>query len=170
MNIGSKKSEAGLISLASRIIVLWAMAGGILLLLIVLMNVASIIGSTFFNMPLPGDVELVRMGVAIAIFNFLPYCQISDAHVKADIFTANASRKTISTLSIIAASVGIAISAVLLWRMFLGMFDYIEYQETTTVLQIPHWYAFIPILISLILCVVAGLISLFSKKPIVGLH
>lgn len=138
----------------------WALAGGALLLAVVLMTVTSIVTSALFGRPLPGDVELTQMGVAIAAFSFLPYCQMTDAHVTADIFTTRASRRTLRVLMTVSALTGLAIAAVLVWRMWHGLFDYITYSETTAVLGIPHWWAFVPILISLALTVVAAIHSL----------
>jgi hypothetical protein len=44
--------------------------------------------------------------------------------------------------------------------MWAGMLDQRDYDYTTTILQFPHWVAFIPILISLALLAVAALMTL----------
>jgi len=49
---------------------------------------------------------------------------------------------------------------VLIWRMHAGLLDYRQYVETTAILRIPIWYAYIPALISLALLCAASLISL----------
>ena len=41
--------------------------------------------------PLPSDYELVKHVIAVAIFMFLPYCQIAGANVTVDIFTEGMS-------------------------------------------------------------------------------
>ncbi|MBZ0217009.1 MAG: hypothetical protein K8F25_10685, partial [Fimbriimonadaceae bacterium] len=43
-----------------------------------------------------------------------------------------------------------------------GLVDYQKYRETTAILQIPLWYGFVPILISLALLVVAALVTLID--------
>ena len=70
----------------------WAILGGVVLLLVVLINVVSVIGAATINKAVPGDFELTELGVAIAAFSFLPFCQIAGHNVTADIFTARASR------------------------------------------------------------------------------
>ena len=52
------------------------------------------------------------------------------------------------------------LALLLLWRMWLGMWDYIDYPEYTQVLAIPIWTAYPPILVSLFLLLVAAIITL----------
>ncbi|WP_269584652.1 TRAP transporter small permease [Roseibium sp. Sym1] len=152
-------SSSGFTGAASRLITLWALAGGILLLAVVAVNMISIVGSVF-GKPFPGDFELTEMGVAIAVFAFLPYCQLVGANVSADIFTAGASRRTIAFFTMLGSLVALGFAGLLIWRMYHGMLDQKEYDYTTTILQIPHWMAFVPILLSLALLALAALVTL----------
>jgi TRAP-type C4-dicarboxylate transport system permease small subunit len=86
---------------------------------------------------------------------FLPYCQLSGANVTADIFTARARPRTVALLGMLSALVALAFSTLLLWRMYEGLADYREYVETTTILHIPIWYAYVPALASLALLIAA---------------
>jgi len=150
----------GRTGLARRVIEVWALLGGLVLLGIALMSTWSAASAFLFNKPLPGDFELVEMGVAVAVFMFLPYCQLTDANVTADIFTAGASERTVNVLKLLAAVVAIGFGALLIWRMWAGLLDYRQYVETTTTLRIPVWYAYVPILMSLALLLVACVISI----------
>ncbi|QIE57785.1 TRAP transporter small permease [Pikeienuella piscinae] len=123
------------------------------------MNVVSVVGAAIW-VPFPGDFEMTEVGVAVAAFAFLPYCQLTDSNVTADIFTAGASRRWIARFRLLASVVALLFGALLLWRMFAGMESQREYGYTTTILQLPIWLAFIPILISLALLVAAALISI----------
>jgi TRAP-type C4-dicarboxylate transport system permease small subunit len=145
-----------------KFIELWALAGGILLLAIVLLNAASLTGNFFLNQPVPGDFEIVEMGVAVAVFCFLPYCQITGANVSADIFTSGAGPRTIAALSVLASFVAFAFSILLFRQMYYGLLDYRLYLQVTTIYQIPIWYAFLPILMSLFLLAVACLLSFYD--------
>jgi TRAP-type C4-dicarboxylate transport system permease small subunit len=151
--------ETGPIGLVSRIITVWAVLGGIVLLAVVLMNTYSVIGNQF-AMPFPGDFEMTEIGVAIAAFAFLPYCQLTGANVTADIFTARASPRWVALFSLVASVVALGFSVLLLWRMYAGMLDQREYGYETAILQFPNWLAWLPILISLALLAVASLITL----------
>lgn len=146
--------------LVRRIAEIWALLGGLLLIAVVLMNVWSVASGALLGAPLPGDFEMVEMGVAIAAFSFLPYCQLHDANVTADIFTAGASRFWLSVFALLGAVVALGFSLLLLWRMTAGMGDYMKYEETTAILQVPIWWAFPPILFSLALLAVAAAVTL----------
>ena len=143
----------------ARVIEVWALLGGFVLLAIVLMVAFSATRDFFFSLPLQGDVEMTEMWVAVAAFMFLPYCQLTGANVTADIFTARAGPGTVALLELVSALVALGFSVLLLWRMYYGLLDYREYVETTTTLHVPIWYAYIPALISLALLALASLIT-----------
>lgn len=152
-------AAVGPAGLAHRVIQWWALLGGLLLLGVALMSTWSATSAFVFNQPLQGDFELVEMCVAVAVFMFLPYCQLTDANVTADIFTARASARTVGWLKLLSALIALGFGALLIWRMYAGLLDYRQYVETTTILRIPVWYAYVPILVSLALLLLACLIS-----------
>jgi TRAP-type C4-dicarboxylate transport system permease small subunit len=145
--------------LAARVIETWALLGGVLLLGIALMTTWSAFSATVFDKPMQGDVEMVEMWTAVSVFMFLPYCQLTGANVTADIFTSGAGPRTVALLSLLSAVIALAFSVLLLWRMYLGFLDYRKYVETTTILHVPIWWAYIPALISLVLLALASLIT-----------
>jgi len=152
--------RAGLSGLARIVIETWALAGGCVLLALVLMNVGSVVASALFNTPFPGDFEMTQVGVAVAAFSFLPYCQLTGANVTADIFTSGVSRRWEAIFALAASLLALGFALLLAWRMWAGMLDQRAYDYTTTILQFPHWVAFIPILISLALLAVAAAMTL----------
>ena len=159
------QGRASLIGAARWVIQSWALLGGLVLLAVILVNVASVIGGIFWK-PFPGDFELTEIGVAVAAFAFLPYCQLTDSNVTADIFTAKAPGTLIVKFKLLAAAVAFTFSLLLLWRMFEGMLSQKDYGYMTAILQFPIWIAFIPMLISLVLLAVAAFISfLDAGKP-----
>lgn len=162
MTIG-QTAQGGLLALLRRLIVGWALAGGAVLLALALMTTWSAISAFLFNAPVSGDFELTELGVAIAAFAFLPYCQLTGANVSADIFTARAGPRTVALLGLLASLIALGFSAVLLWRMYFGLLDYQQYLETTAILQIPLWYAFVPALVSLALLALASILTLHEE-------
>jgi TRAP-type C4-dicarboxylate transport system permease small subunit len=134
----------------------WALLGGLLLFIIALMTSYSAGAGWLFGKPLPGDVEMVEMLTAVSVFMFLPYCQIAGANVTADLFTARAGPRTVAWLELLGGVVALAFSLLLFWRMTLGLLDYRQYVETTTILKIPIWYAYLPALLSLALLAAAA--------------
>jgi TRAP-type C4-dicarboxylate transport system permease small subunit len=157
---GVRAGAAGGGSLVGRIIEWCALAGGVVLLGTALMTTWSAASGLFFGSPLPGDFEMVEMTVAVAAFSFLPYCQLTGANVTADLFTANAGRRTVAAFTLFSALIALAFSVLLLWRMAEGLNDYRRYVETTAILRVPIWWAYVPALVSLALLTLASLITL----------
>ena len=154
--VSPAQGPAGLLR---RVVEGWALLGGLVLLGVVLMTSWSATSGYVLGRPLPGDVELTEMLTAVAVFMFLPYCELIGANVTADIFTANAGPRTVAVLRLVAAIVALGFAGLLIWRMSAGLADYREYVETTTILHVPIWYAYVPALASLALLVVAALVS-----------
>jgi len=163
MDHGDNVRWAGPVGLARRIIEYWALVGSLLLLAVVLMTTWSVFSGAVFGQPFSGDFELTEIGVAVAAFTFLPYCQLTGSNVTADIFTSGAGPRTVAFLGLLASIVAFGFGIILLWRMSAGMIDYQKYRETTAILQVPLWYGFVPILVSLALLVVASLITIYDS-------
>lgn len=136
----------------------WALAGGVLLFLVVFLNTFSVAGGIVGN-PIPGDFELTEMGVAIAVFAFLPYCQLTNANVTADIFTSKASPRMIAVFGLASSLIALLFSLLLFWCMYQGMVDRYNYQYTSAILLIPMWIPYVPVLFSWILLLLAAIIS-----------
>lgn len=125
--------------------------GGMVLVALILLTVTSIVLRELTGRPIPGDFELVEIGCAIAMFAFLPYCQLVGGNVMVEFVTARAPaplRSLLDTLSNLAYT---AIAALLTWRLALGGRDIFNYSETTMVLGVPVWWAFVPIVPSVAL-------------------
>jgi TRAP-type C4-dicarboxylate transport system permease small subunit len=137
----------------------WALAGGALLVAVVLAIAASAAGNIFFDSPIAGDFEIAEIATAIAAFSFLPHCQLTGANVCADLFTSRAGPRTSAALSLLAALVAGVFAALLLWRMSAGMLDYKNDGEITHILGFPVWAAFPPMLFSLALLLLAAAAS-----------
>jgi len=161
--IRPNRVKGGLRTALHRIATLWAIFGGLLLVGLVLVNVTSVVGTALSGSPVPGDIELTEMGVAVAVFAFLPYCQLAGAHVVADIFTARLGARARARLGVSGEAIALVFALVLLWRMSLGMLDQRAYGYTTAILQIPVWWAFVPILLSLALLALAALERLLTR-------
>ena len=140
----------------------WALIGGIILAALMLMTAASAVSNLIFNKPFQGDYELMKHFVAVSVFCFLPYCQLTGANVTVDIFTEGASERAKAAMLAFSSLFAIVFSAIMLRQMSLGFASYIEYPETTASLHIPLWTAFPPALLSLALLLVAAVITLIQ--------
>jgi TRAP-type C4-dicarboxylate transport system permease small subunit len=157
---GLEHARSGPSSLARRLIEWWALAGGAVLLGVAVMTTWSAVSGWLLGKPMPGDFELTEILVAVAVFAFLPYCQQSGANVTADLFTAGAGPRAVAGFRLFGALLSLAVAVLLAWRTWAGLLDYRQYVETTAILKIPIWWAYVPAFASLLLLIVACLIVL----------
>lgn len=137
----------------------WALLGGLLTLTLSVMTALSALSNLFLGRPFSADHELVKHFIAVAIFTFLPYCQLTGSNVTVDIFTEGMSETRKLAMAACSSLFAIAFSIVLFIQMYAGLFSYIRYREVTPVLKLPLWTAFPPILVSLLLLFAAACIT-----------
>ena len=148
--------------LLSAIIRYWALFGGLVLAFLAGMTALSALSNIILDRPIPADYELTKHFVAVAIFTFLPYCQLTGSNVTVDIFTEGASERAKAGMAAFSSLFAIAFSLLLLRQMWLGFLSYRQYPEMTPVLHLPLWTAFPPILVSLALMLIASLITAYQ--------
>ena len=142
-----------------------AVLGGAVLVALIVMTCVSILGRALFSAPIPGDFELVEIGCAIAVFAFLPYCQMTRGNVVVDFFTAGVSTRRRASLDLVANTLFTLIAGLLTWRAVLGGLDLHRYQETTMVLAVPLWWGFVPAVLCLaVLTLVSAYTVLRSRR------
>lgn len=164
MSDSAPPARHGLRALIAHMVTVWALWwGGAALAGIVAVNVFSAAG-TLAGRGFAGDFELTELLSASAIFAFLPYAQLTRAHVAAEIFTARAGARYHALAASVAGLIGAGIAAVLMWRMALGMADQQAYGAVTAIMQVPVWWAYGPALISLGLWIAAALVTMTEAK------
>jgi TRAP-type C4-dicarboxylate transport system permease small subunit len=133
----------------------FALAGGGVLLAIAALTVASVIGRALFGAPVLGDFELVEIGTAVAIFAFLPWCHMRGGNVVVDVFTRRLGDAARGRLDGVHNLVFAALAALIAWRMALGGAGLRAAGETSMILRVPLWWAFVPMVAaSVLLCVI----------------
>lgn len=124
-----------------------AYAGGAILIVITLLTCASIAGRAFVPLdigigPIRGIYDITEIGMAAAVFAFLPWAQLRETHARVDLFQAALPRWMDLALDLL-FNVGMAfVAAIGTWRLYLGMLDKLSYGETTLIAQIPVWQGF----------------------------
>lgn len=120
-----------------------AVAGGALLVVLAILTVSSILGRALIFAglgPIKGDYELVEMGCAIAVFSFLPWCQLKRGHVTVDIIVDMFPIRVKLFLTLLGNIALTAAATLIAWRLFLGAGDKISYGEETYELGLPLGY------------------------------
>jgi len=140
-----------------------ALAGGCVLTLMAAMTAVSVTGRSFFYAPIPGDFELIEVGLSIAIFAFLPYCQIIRGNVFVDFFMERAPVRAKAFFDAIGNLMFALMAALLLWRHSLGSIEMYQGGETTMILGVPRWWSFPVAVACLVLLVVVCLYTLWRS-------
>lgn len=94
---------------------------------------------------------------AFAVFAFLPWCQLTGAHARVDIFTGFLPAGVNRFINVVTEILMTLIIALIAWRLWHGMMDKIQYNETTFILQFPVWWGFAAAMIA----AVAGVLVSF---------
>lgn len=144
----------------------WAILGGALLILIVLVTslnagafaldrLARLFGANVSG--LPGYEDFVRLAVSAAALMLFPYCQARRGHVAVDLFAKHFPRRLQRLLDAVSLT-GIALLALFLaYWMFIGMLETRADGALSRVLGWPEWPFYLPGLLSLLLwAAVAG--------------
>ena len=177
-----------------RLAVLAAVLGGLVLTALVALTCLSILGRSGNSLlhsdaveavapglaarlldlgvgPIDGDFELVEAGVALAIFAFLPICQLRAGHATVDVFTRmlprGAERAIVAFWELVLAAAIVLIA----WRLHAGLEDKMRNGQTTFILQFPVWWAYAASLagaavaaVVAVHCALARLVSAFTGR------
>ncbi|MCY4167473.1 MAG: TRAP transporter small permease [Rhodobacter sp.] len=141
-----------------------AQFGGVLLIALALVTVASTIGRAFVGLqiglgPIPGDFELVEAGTGVAVFCFLPWCQLNGGHVTVDVISSRLPDRVNAILVLIGNMFVFLFAFVIVWRLWMGFGEQVTWfsqtvrdvlgfgykpftNNTTYILGLPFWYSY----------------------------
>ena len=160
-----------------------AYGGGFVLTFMALMTVVSIIGRILTGIglgPVPGDYEMVANGCAIAVFSFLPYCQLHRGHVTVDIVTVNFPQGAQAFFGLLGDILVAGFALVVfrqLWSGFGEKFPYGSdalrealdmgykpfFAETTYELEIPFWIPYGVALVGALMFAIVGVYTVWRS-------
>lgn len=89
--------------------------------------------------PVLGDYELVELGMAIAIFCFLPYCQLTMGHARVDLFLSSSTGTPARVLRAVTEALFTLALVLIAWRLAVGTLGRIDSGQTSYLLQVPLW-------------------------------
>ncbi len=127
-----------------------------LLLAIVLMSLVSIVGRKLIAMPVPGDIELLQMGTAVASAAMLPYCEMVRGHLRVDFFTASLRPRVRRLLDATSHLLLALVATLIAWRTGAAALSLRAVGETSMMLDLPVWLAWAALVPSFVLFAAAG--------------
>jgi TRAP-type mannitol/chloroaromatic compound transport system permease small subunit len=140
-----------------------AIAGGLVFVAMVVMEIVSIVGRKLFSWTVPGDVELLQMGAAFASASFFAYCHMVHGDVKVDFFTQRLAPRKIALLDALGSLLVGLFGVLIAWRAAAGAWSIKEVGETSAILGWPVWIAQALMVPGFVLLAVAGL-YLFEQR------
>lgn len=134
-----------------------AVAGGAGFIALVLMSLASIIGRKLAAAPIPGDIEILQMGSAVAAAAMLPYCEMQRHHLRVDFFTTRLSPRARHGLDALSHLLLALVAALIAWRTAAGALALREAGEHSMMLLWPVWTVVAALVPGFVLLAAAGL-------------
>ena len=134
----------------------FAVAGGLVFVGLVAMEIVSIVGRKLWSWSVPGDVEMLQMCAAFASASFFAYCHLAGGDVKVDFFTHRLAPRTVALLDAAGSTLVGLFGALIAWRSAAGALAVREVGETSAILGVPVWIAQGLMVPSFVLLAVSG--------------
>jgi TRAP-type C4-dicarboxylate transport system permease small subunit len=128
----------GIIDHVARIL---AVLGGLVMLAAAVMVTTSVLLRWLFRSGVQGDFEMVQIATAVAVFAFLPFCQIRRGNVFVDTFTLRTPDWLNRNLDRLWDLVYAGFALLIGWRLMAGGIDAIASRTSSMVLAIPIGWA-----------------------------
>lgn len=124
-----------------------ALFGGALLLALTVLTCISILGRAALPLdlgvgPIRGIYDMTEIGIAAAVFAFLPWAQLKETHARVDLFKWAMPGALNRFLDLLFNAAMAFVAVVGTWRLYLGMQDKLSFGETTLIAQIPVWQGY----------------------------
>lgn len=136
----------------------FAIAGGLGFVALVTMSIISIVGRKLAAAPVPGDIEIMQMGTAVASAAMLAYCEMEHHHLRVDFFTTRLSPSARHRLDALSHLLLAIVAAVVAWRTGAGAASLKEAGEASMLLLWPVW------------TVVAAMVPSFALLALAGIY
>ena len=144
----------------AKLVSLWALLGGVVLVLIVLVTTVNIglFAVDRIAVLWDGDVaglsgyeDFVRLAISAAALMFFPYCQLRRGHISVDIFADMMPRRVSQILQGMWLWLTAVLALFLMGWMWSGMRETREDGVLSPILGWPEWPFYLPGLVSLLL-------------------
>jgi TRAP-type C4-dicarboxylate transport system permease small subunit len=117
-----------------------AIFGGLLACAIAAMVTVSVTGRYLFSAPVPGDYDLVGILAGVAVFAFLPYCQMIRGNIVVDFFTNNAPPRVRAVLDTVGTLLYLGIGVLFTWRLYYGALELYDSHQVIAAFNFFRWW------------------------------
>ena len=118
-----------------------AIGGGLLMSAVALVVVVNVLLRWLFNSAVPGDIEIAQIGTAVAVFAFLPLCQVRRGNIMVDTFTMHLPQRLRRAIDALWDLVYAGFALLIAWRLSVGAYDTIRSNTVSMMLGLPTGWA-----------------------------
>jgi len=137
--------------------------GACVLALMMFFTVVDIVGRYVFNRPIEGGFELVEFMMAIFVPTALVYCEEKKSHISVDLFFEKFPKLMQKIIAIFTSLLTVLYFGLICWQSYLAIGEEISTRVTSSVLMIPTYPFFIPLVVSF------GMLTIFLLIHLVQL-
>ncbi|MBU2890823.1 TRAP transporter small permease [Celeribacter halophilus] len=146
-----------------KIIIYPSRLGGYGLLAVASMICVDTIIRKTLKISIVGSTEISGFAFAFATSVAMAFAVLSAAHIRVDIVQRLLPQKLGAALNVVAAAALFAIGAVLIWNEWLQLEEVIDFEATSTLLDLPLWIPHVLFLFGLTLFTMAALAMFIAQ-------
>lgn len=141
----------------------------ILITFIMLLIIFDVTRRTLFNWPVSGSVELIQCLIAVSGFMAMGWTTYRNKHIRIDSLVSALPKKGAYVLNLLTSLIPLVVIIPLVRQSFVRMQQAIEYNEATSILQIPLYPFFLFMAISYVLLLLGQIMviirDIFGEEP-----
>lgn len=135
---GNKKGASALINTTINALSRWAgFAGGIAIIVMILLTTVDVVMRYFFNSPLYGGLELTEYLMAVSVALTMAYCAMKKGHVRVDAAVTLLPKRTQQIFNSAVMLMGVVFFALMSWQTIIQANVMYTSGSYSTVLRIP---------------------------------
>lgn len=146
-----------------RILHLSALAGGIVLFLIMILVAVSVFFRYALGQPILGNQEIVEIGMSVVVMLAIPYTSFTNQHIRVDIFDHVLGDFGRFFADLISRSIGVFVLVLLVRKSWGKALDAYEYGDVTNMIEVPVWIAYAAICFGMGLFILVLILKIMSQ-------
>ncbi len=127
-----------------------AIAGGIVIFLVILLTTINVLGRWIFNLPISGYIDWTEQAMAFLAFLAIAYTQRLGGHIRMDIILRKINKRMLWLIEAITTSVMFLLTCILIYGTWLHFLRAWQLGDSSLDIDLPIWPAklIVPIMLS----------------------
>lgn len=138
------------------------------ILALILLAVAQVLGRLFFNMPIPGFIDITEQAMAIFAFAGVAYCQRVGGHIRMEILLGRLSGRSLYLVEMLGVIVIAFTVALLIWGSWYHFDRSWTIGDSTMDIRLPTWPSKLAVPVALSLLLLRLLMQIYGYARLVA--